>query len=335
MNSVIGHLNMRYVHELLLMLIICILSAANNISCITESKSESISEIINETDWSHDYGGQNISRIDNIISTEKGLNDFYNLLDSNDEFTVINTAVLIRLLAESGKLNSPPKSQVILALTRIISSDKSQYKAEAIMALNNITNGYIVSFAQDKLLEDKLTESDILLIEEIVNSLLIALNDDDNLIKSFSAQTLFPYGSYAMKAEPELAILLTSDNVGVRLSAAATIGYVNPNSSIEVVPIILEGIRNYKRNTLRLNAIKALVKIRDINQDVVNTLIYLIETGDNIVLEAATDALIEMQPNPNLIIPKLYLLLSSDDVDVRNAGVQLQAEFDDEDNFSL
>jgi HEAT repeat protein len=110
---------------------------------------------------------------------------------------------------------------------------------------------------------------------------------------------------------------------------------VNPNSSIEVVPIILEGIRNYKRNTLRLNAIKALVKIRDINQDVVNTLIYLIETGDNIVLEAATDALIEMQPNPNLIIPKLYLLLSSDDVDVRNAGVQLQAEFDDEDNFSL
>ena len=298
--------------------------------CMTESKEESISVIINDTDWSHDYSGQDFSRIKSIVSTQKGLNELYNLLDSNDEFTVINTAVLIRLLSVSGYLDAPRIPRVISALTRIISRADSKHKAEAIMALDNITNNYIISLAQDRILDEKLTDKDITLINEIIDSLIFALHDENDQIQVFSAHSLFRYGSYAIRAEPELANLLENEAMEVRLSAAATIGYINPETSIDVVAVMLEGLRNYDRNSLKINAVTALVKMDDSSQDVIDTLMYLIETGDEVLRDTAIDALIKLHPEPENIITQLNRLLSSEDDNIRYGANRILLEYRNE-----
>jgi HEAT repeat protein len=225
-----------------------------------------MADIVNSTDWTNPRVSGNYYRIARLISDQERHEEFFNLLASDDAFTVVNTAELIRLLDNSGLLLDPQKSITISALSRVIAGSDSEFKFKAIMVLNNTADDYIFSYLQNRVLEERLTDDNIALINEIVDSLILALNDESNQIKYYAAYSIHYYGLYAGYAEPELIKLLENEQIEVRLSATGTIGHINPNTSVDVIPIILEGLRNYDRNTLRISAIEALVKIGDSNK---------------------------------------------------------------------
>jgi hypothetical protein len=265
-----------------------------------------------------------------MISDQDSLNDIIQLLESDNLYTVRNTANLLESLMQEGYISTKYKKDLIKAYTRIISSVNYDYTADDILKITNNSFGIIIDMEKGVIIENNLTEEYRLLINDCVDALTMALHNPDDLIVYVAAHSLHYYGHYGTNAEPDLVDLLDNDDIRIRMCAAYSLAFINPGEYGNVIPVILDGIQNTNYIYLRSIAIQSLGNFEILDEDAIDTLIQIIINEDNVLRQKAIDVLIQMESEQNIILPKLSILLYDTNFEIACAAATIISKYNSE-----
>lgn len=291
-------------HKLLITLII--LQLFSLISCTTQKAAtrDQMTELAEQSIWIYGEPGQGSAdtyhKIANSIGEQDNLSALLDLLESSDFKTVQNISYLLDRLIKDGYIDNSFSEIIIREMIKIVTGDRADLKADAFVGIINFSNGYLIAISDERVLDEELSETKKKLIIDIVTSYSQALQDSNSDVVHLAAHDLHYFGSYAIVSIGDLRNLLDDEELVIRMSAGTSLAFIAPESSSEVVPVLIEGLNNLDMISERMSAIKALSMIGYKSDEVLRTLNKLAGDSNEALSQSAKEALRDLYPELEL-----------------------------------